>query len=107
MGDDNVIHYTCDRCKRVIDPQDELRYVIRMEVRAAMDLAETGDDHDDRDHLLEVHEILESVDDLADDEIADDIYQQLRFDLCPECYRRFIKSPVGKERSVEFNFSQN
>jgi hypothetical protein len=70
-------------------------------------LAETGDDHDDRDHLLEVHEILESVDDLADDEIADDIYQQLRFHLCPECYRRFIKSPVGKERSVEFNFSQN
>ena len=102
-----MIHYACDRCKRVIDPQDELRYVIRMEVRAAMDLAETGDDHDDRDHLLEVHEILESVDDLADDEIADDIYQQLRFDLCPECYRRFIKSPVGKERSVEFNFSQN
>ena len=102
-----MIHYTCDRCKRVIDPQDELRYVVRMEVRAAMDLSETGDDHDDRDHLLEVHEILEAVDDLTNDEIADDIYQQLRFDLCPECYRRFIKSPVGKEHAVEFNFSQN
>ncbi len=78
-----------------------------MEVRAAMDLSETGDDHDDRDHLLEVHEILEAVDDLTNDEIADDIYQQLRFDLCPECYRRFIKSPVGKEHAVEFDFSQN
>jgi hypothetical protein len=102
-----VIHYSCDRCKRIIDSQDELRFVVRMEVRAAMDMSETDDDHDDRDHLLEVHEILETMDDLEDDVVAEDIYQQLKFDLCPECYRRFMKAPVGKEATAEFNFSQN
>ena len=102
-----MIHYTCDGCKRILDPDDELRYVIRMEVRAAMDSVEYDDDREDRDYLLEVHEVLESADDLSDEDICEDIYQQLRFDLCPECYRRFIKDPIGKEKSVEFNFSQN
>ena len=32
-----MIHYSCDCCKRIIDLQEELRYVVRMEVYAAMD----------------------------------------------------------------------
>lgn len=102
-----MIHYSCDRCKRVIESEEELRYVVRMEVRAAFDGASDEDDQDDRDHLLEVHEILETVDELDDEDVTEEVYQQLKFDLCPECYRRFIKAPIGKEKSVEFNFSQN
>ena len=106
-GGRQVIHYSCDRCKRIIDSHEELRYVVRMEVRAAIEMSESDEDHDDRDHLLEVHEILETVDDLDDDAVAEEVYQQLKFDLCPECYQRFIKSPIGAEHPVEFNFSQN
>ena len=103
-----MIHYSCDRCKRVIESEEELRYVVRMEVRAAFDgVGGADDDHDDRDHLLEVHEILETVDIIDEDGVAEEVYQQLKFDLCPECYRKFIKAPIGKENSVEFNFSQN
>jgi hypothetical protein len=31
-----MIHYTCDRCKREIDPEQELRYVVKLEIQAAM-----------------------------------------------------------------------
>lgn len=99
-----MIHFTCDRCKRILDPHDEIRYVVNMECRAAMDLFPSEDN--ERDHLLEVHEILETAD-MMDEEVGSDVYQQLRFDLCPTCYRQFIKAPVGREPMVEFDFSEN
>ena len=106
-GGKSVIHYSCDRCKRVIESEEEMRYVVRMEVRAAFDGTHVEVDQDDRDHLLEVHEILEAVDDFEDEGGTEEVCQQLKFDLCPECYRRFIKTPMGRENTVELNFSQN
>lgn len=107
LGEQAVIHYSCDRCKRKIDPREELRYVVRMEVRAAMDVEDDLDDEHDRDHLMEIHELLECAEDVESEAIDDDVYQQRRFDLCPECYRKFAKNPIGREPLVEFNFSQN
>lgn len=106
-----MIHYTCDRCKRVLDPSNDLRYVVKLEVQAVMDanaMEVTEDDiDDDRDHLLEVHEILERAEDLEGDAVGDDVYQRNRFDLCPECYRRYIRNPLASEPAGQFNFSQN
>ena len=107
MGASAVIHYTCDRCKCAIDAENDLRYIVRLEVRAAMDCGHEGDDEGDRDYLLELDEVLERAEDDSSDLVADDIYQQMRFDLCCECYRKFIKRPVGRETVANFNFSQN
>ncbi len=102
-----MIQYSCDRCKRQIDSQVEFRYVVRLEVRAALDFGPGMEDEADRDHLMELHEILESAEDADSDLIDDDLYQQLRYDLCPECYRKFMRCPMGREPIVEFNFSKN
>src|SRR6478609_3316060 len=101
-----MIHFTCDRCKREIDPDLELRYVVRLEVQAMMEPCEV-DVQDDRDHLLEIQEVLERMDDLNDDNIGDDVYQRRRFDLCPACYRKYIKNPLGREPAHHLNFSKN
>ena len=53
---------TVDRCRRVIDAEQELRYVVRMEIEAVLDPIHEGEPQDDRDHLLEIDEILERVD---------------------------------------------
>ena len=102
-----MIHYSCDRCKRSINPNDELRYVVRVEVRAAMDVSELFDEEDDRDYLMEAHEALERAEDAIGDMVTDDVYQNRRFDLCPHCYRKFMKNPMGVDRPVELNFSEN
>ncbi len=102
-----MIHYSCDRCKRSIDPCEEIRYVVRVEVRAAMDFGEATDDDADRDDLMEIHELLERSEDLASPLVDHDVYHQRRFDLCPDCYRKFSKNPVGAEQKVAFNFSEN
>ena len=106
-GFDVMIQYSCDCCKRLIDPQDDLRYVVRMEVYAAMDTGDSDDCEDDRDYLAEVQEIIQRGDDVESDRIGDDIYQQLRFDLCPECRRKFLKNPIVRETAIQFDFSEN
>lgn len=102
-----MIHYSCDLCKRPLDPDDDLRYVVKLEVYAAFDPLEMDDGDADRDNLQELHEIMERMDDAASDEIGDDVYQNLRFDLCPECRKKFLSNPLGRKPAEQFNFSKN
>ncbi|MFO7904428.1 MAG: hypothetical protein ACQESR_19370 [Planctomycetota bacterium] len=102
-----MIHYSCDRCKRTIDPEEDLRYVVKLEVQAAMEPLEVDEFEDDRDHLLEVQEILEQLDDSENDAISDELYQRCRYDLCADCYREFVKNPFGYEGRSHLGFSQN
>jgi hypothetical protein len=101
-----MIHYSCDCCKRELDPED-LRYVVKMEVYAAFDPSAMDEAADDRDHLQEIQEILQRSDEAVNDQIASDVYEQLRFDLCPECHRRFLKNPLDRELPKHFDFSKN
>jgi hypothetical protein len=101
-----MIHYSCDCCKRALDP-DELRYVVKMEVYAAFDPDASKELDDDRDHLQEIQEILQHSDDVTDSQIGSDVYEQLRFDLCNDCRKKFIKNPLGREISKQFDFSKN
>lgn len=100
-----MIRFTCDLCKRDIDPGENLRYVVKMEIFAAFDPMAL--DEDDRDHLQELQDILERAEDLESDQIGDDVYQQLRFDLCPECRKKFLRNPLGRESAKILNFSEN
>jgi hypothetical protein len=102
-----MIRYSCDLCKRDLDSQTDLRYVVKVEIFAAMDAASCDDD--DNDHLQEIQDVIESIDDAADDQIAEEVCQQLRFDLCPECRRKFLKNPLGRDTfaSKVSGFSKN
>lgn len=99
-----MIHFTCDCCKRAIDLEHEVRYVVRMEVFAAVDIPTDAVD-DDRDYLQEIEDML-TRDDL-EAEIEDTVYQQARYDLCAECRERFVSNPLGRIASVELGFSNN
>ncbi len=103
----DMIHYSCDLCKRELDPQDDLRYVVKMEIFAAFDPSSLDSEEQDRDHLEEIQDILERLEDSSSEEIGDDVYQQLRFDLCPECRKKFVKNPLGRETAKAFGFSSN
>jgi hypothetical protein len=91
-----MIRYSCDLCKRDLDPERDLRYVVKMEIFAAMDPA--AEEDDDNDQLQEIQDILERLEDAEDDAIGEEVCQQLRFDLCPECRRKFLKNPLGREK---------
>lgn len=102
-----MIHYTCDRCKREIDTAEETRYVVHLEVHPAVDLPESaGGNGDDVDHLMELHELLERVDD-EDVDGDDQVTHSQRFDLCSACHHKYLKNPLGRDATLLLGFSQN
>jgi len=57
--------------------------------------------------LLEIDEILERVDASESDALGDDIYQKRRYDLCPQCFRKFNNNPLAREKKAALGFSHN
>ena len=90
-----MIHFTCDGCNRPIDSERELRYVLRLEAYIAQDSSDADLD-DDCDHLQEIEAIIEQLDDSEDERIGDDVYQQVRYDLCRECCKKVLRDPLGR-----------
>jgi len=107
-----MLHYSCDLCKRPIDVPAEMRHVVKIEVFAAADdesLRQDGDDDTlgDADHLDDMQDLLASIDDDPGDDDPDDSTHTLRFDLCPECRRRFLRNPLGTRSGKKLDFSNN
>lgn len=101
-----MIHFTCDACQRTIDSENESRYVVRLEVYEA--LGDTADTNcEEADHLQEIEDIIERIDELNETQLDDDLYKQVRYDLCPDCRKRFMQNPLGKVNPARFGFSNN
>ena len=64
-----MIHHSCDLCKRLIDTEQEVRYVVKMEVYAALDPA-LDDADDDRDGLAEVQDMFERIEDTSSEGVG-------------------------------------
>lgn len=84
-----MIHYTCDGCRTRLQ-DDAKRYVVAIDVRRA-DL----DDDDDCDCGPDGPE-LESEAWKKNGEKDDDrdLSRSWRFDLCPACYRAYMRDPL-------------
>jgi hypothetical protein len=101
-------HFTCDLCGKRMRANDDRRYVVRVEVYAAHDPDEITDDDLDQDHMDALSEMLdesESSEATADDGLP--CYKKMNFDLCPDCQKRFLRDPLGKEAAQKFHFSEN
>jgi hypothetical protein len=91
----------------MINPAHEVRHVVKIEVHAPLEPPMTEECDDDRDHLMEIHETLESLD-LDEEQLYEyDDFRKLCFDLCSDCYRKYIQDPLGAEASLQVGFSHN
>lgn len=100
-----MIHYSCDLCKRKLDPTHDVRYVVKLEIGPAFEPCEGDELDDDRDNLHEINEMLERMDDL--DELDDQTHHHLHYDLCADCRKRVLRDPLGRDAAKQFHFSQN
>jgi len=100
-----MIHYSCDRCKSPID-QQEFRYIVKIEIQATIKNGPQALE-EDRDHLVEIEEILNRMDERESEDISDELYQRRTFDLCPRCHHEYTRNPLAKESVSQLGFSQN
>jgi hypothetical protein len=106
-----MLHYSCDVCKRPINLATDVRHVVKIEVFPAVEDAACGchdeaDGESDADHLEDVQDLLERLDD-GDGGRLEDATRSLRFDLCDACRQRFVKNPLGMKSGKQFDFSKN
>jgi hypothetical protein len=102
-----MVHFSCDRCKRMIDPRSEPRYVVRIGALAIEPDAD-GAPHDDRDALARMDELLDAAEGAAvgcDD--CDTLASCRHFDLCSQCMEAYRRDPLGTEASIQVGFSEN
>jgi len=107
-----MLHYSCDLCKRPIDPHSDVRHVLKIEIFPAVeDIASDccGGGESDSDHLEEMQDLLESIDEQtgSEDVSFDDGTRSMRFDLCDACRQRFVKNPLGIKSGKQLDFSNN
>ena len=101
-----MIHFSCDRCKRMIDPAREMHHVVKIETQTPIGPLESSELEEDRDYLMEIDEMLDAID-LDDEALLDDMPREFRFDLCPACYRKYLRDPLGAESLARVGFSHN
>jgi hypothetical protein len=103
-----MLHVTCDLCGKELHPGDDQRYTVKIEVYAAHDPAELTEADLDEDHMEAVSQLLNEIEEgLADSDGIEPVSQCFRYDLCPECRKRFARDPLGKEGAQKFHFSEN
>ena len=107
-GTDGHAAFLLRHLRQGFDPEGSARYVVKMEAFAATDPAQLTDDDLDTDHVEEMAQLLNEIED--GETTAPEVLpttKKLRFDLCPMCYRKFVKDPLGREAAARLNFSEN
>jgi len=99
-----MLHFTCDLCGKELRPEEDHRFVVKIEAYAAHDPAELTEEDLDEDHMEEISQLLREDGD--DTEVAA-ARHNFRYDLCPECHKRFLRDPLGREGVQKFDFSKN
>ena len=103
-----MLHVTCDLCGRELCPGQDQRFVVKVEVFAAHDPAKITEADLDDDHMEAVSELLREMEDgLEDPDLIEPSYKHFRYDLCPECQKKYLRDPLSKEAAQKFDFSEN
>lgn len=101
-----MIHYSCDLCGTSLSSSDQ-RFVLKMDLHPAVSPASFDDDPADVDNLEQLGEMLEELDDF-DVDLEEESGQDMRFDLCCDCRKKFLKDPLGRETLLkQLDFSAN
>ncbi|MCC7420166.1 MAG: hypothetical protein IT428_07800 [Planctomycetaceae bacterium] len=99
-----MLHFSCDLCGKQLEDR---RYVVKLDVFPAFDPEGIDEEDLDADHLQEIAEVLDEMDATGCRDLEDCGTKSLRYDLCPNCHRQFLKDPLGRDRKRRLNFSEN
>lgn len=105
-----MLRVTCDGCGKELRPGEDRskdHYVVKIEVFAVRDPSELTEDDFDADHMEAVSELLQQLDGTEDPLDLEPAAKHLRYDLCGECRKRYLRDPLGREASTKFQFSKN
>jgi hypothetical protein len=101
-----MLHITCDSCGKELRSGED-RYVVKIEVFAAHDPGELTEADLDDDHMETMSQLLSQLEDMDEPTCLEPTSRHLRYDLCTECHKRYLRDPLSKEAAQKFDFSEN
>ncbi|SRR5262245_362412 len=99
-------HYTCDVCQRELDAKSDARYVLRITPCGLGEDADRNVD-DDRDYLDEIDTRLVCAHDFEDELLGEEGQEEVEYDLCPECRKKFSLDVLARRAVPSLGFSEN
>lgn len=102
-----MVHVTCDGCQKELFSGDD-HFVVKIEAFVAHDPLKLTEEDLDEDHMEEVSKLLRELEETDEDlDLVGPARQHFRYDLCPECHKKFLRDPLGREGLQKFDFSKN
>lgn len=103
-----MVHYTCDMCGRPLLTDEDIRYVVKIEVYTACDAMEMDEDEMDEE-IWEMEQENERQDDESDpaEPSENGEYKTFRFDLCTKCHKKYLQDPLFLKLWNRTRFSEN
>jgi hypothetical protein len=102
-----MLHVTCDLCGKELRPGEDQRYVVKIEAYAVHDPAEITEADLDEDHMEAVGQLLRECEENDTSAELAEPYKNFRYDLCPECHKKFVRDPLVRDKEQKFDFSKN
>ena len=87
-----MMHYTCDGCMRRLDAEIAQIFVLKIEVYAAADEANTEIDEDAVPWTAIQQQLQDDAEPESERLDLDEVYKECRFEVCSNCRRRFFKN---------------
>ena len=85
---------TCDGCGAGLLIDQDIRYIVKIEVYAAYDPLEISREEVSRDHRDDMARLIEKMRGMDPVELEHQVYRSFRFDLCPRCQREYLRDPL-------------
>jgi hypothetical protein len=101
-----MLHFTCDGCGKKLRAGED-RHVVKIEVFAASSPGALTEADLEEDHMEEVSQLLRDMEVMDDVEMPDSSPRHRRYDLCPDCCKRYLRDPLGRDAAQKFDFSEN
>gem|GEM_PF-980046 len=85
-------HLTCDICGKEMLLVSDVRYEIKMEVKAAYDPWELTKEDLEQDYDAKIKNILRELEGLSKEEAEEEVYKVFYFDLCRSCQQKYVRN---------------
>ena len=96
-----MFHFICDRCGKGLLIGEDVRYEMTIEIKSAYDQMEITRADLNKDFNDEILNLLNKMKHKTQQELEDEVYKLLKFDLCMECQKEMLKNPLFKEPKTQ------
>lgn len=89
-----MIKLACDLCGKTLLLDEDVRYVVGIEVFAAYDPMELTEEDLKKDYRAEMRRLVKAMEHMDPEKVQDGVYRHFEFHLCPACQKKYIKDPM-------------